>query len=283
MKNLSHFKESPLDFFDEVLKSKRNSKIDLTYKDRIILLRPNVLTKMIEYDDSFFKNKLTEINQFGYIDPAKKDLIKLYSFKNKKLKSLRITLTTTEHNRIINTCQNCTINEITSFDHLLPKEEFPEYSIHPKNLFPSCVACNGYKNIKWRHNGQPLFLNLYLDPLPLLQYLFVDIIITPNSISTNFYINNTNNIPIILYNIIESHYIKLHLLERFNLNSHDIIVELKNTIISQKNDLSKTKIKSIITNNVTRNRDAFGFNYWKSILTLELINNAVFMDPLFKK
>lgn len=282
MKNLKHYNNSSLDFFDEIIKSKKNSPKDPSYKDRVKLLRPTISTKMDEYDAAFNTNSLTSLIQFGYDNQNKTDLLKLYSYRNSRIKKLKSIVTTNEYNRIINTCQNCTINEVNSLDHFVPKDEFPEFSIHPKNLFPSCTTCNGHKNINWRNGTQPIFLNLYLDILPDIQYLFVNLNISSNSIIANFSINNINHIDSNLYLLIENHYIKLNLLNRFKENCHDTIVNLKHTIIAEKNHLSKQQIISITEDRVSKERVSFGFNYWKSILVLALINNNDFMDPLFR-
>lgn len=282
MKNLNPNNKVSLDFFDEVLKSKKNSIQDPHYKDRVGLLRPSISTKMDEYDAAFATNSLTSLNQFGYANQNKTDLLKLYSYRNSRIKNLKSIVTTDQYNRIINTCQNCTINEVSSLDHILPKDEFPEFSIHPRNLFPSCTKCNGHKSVNWRNGTQPIFLNLYLDILPNIQYLFVDLNISASSILVNFTINNVNGIAQNLFSLIESHYSRLNLLNRFKENCHDTIINLKYTILEEKNHLTKQQIISITEGRITKERIAFGYNYWKSVLVLALINNDDFMDPLFK-
>ena len=162
MNNLKNSTINAITFFDDVVNLKKNTKSDPTYKVRVNLLRNDIQNKFNEYDTLFVKNNLVTINPFGYTNQDKVDLLKLYSYQSKIIQKLKNSITTTEHNRIINTCQNCTISEVNSFDHIIPKNEFPEFSVNPKNLFPSCTICNGYKSEVWRHNGTNLFLNLYL-------------------------------------------------------------------------------------------------------------------------
>ncbi|WP_220491502.1 MULTISPECIES: hypothetical protein [unclassified Pseudoalteromonas] len=61
-------------------------------------------------------------------------------------------------------------------DHVLGQTEFPEYSVHPKNLFPCCSDCNRKKSDKFVDDkGSQLFLNLFIDDLPKSHYLKVRI------------------------------------------------------------------------------------------------------------
>ena len=132
----------------------------------------------------------------------------------------------------------------------------------------------------WRHNGTNLFLNLYLDKLPLQQYLFVLLDIKNNNIDVKFIIDNRNKIEQNLFDLLYNHYLKLRLTQRFEKSSHDIIIELKNSILEFKNHINKTKIQEATKGKIIRDKEIFGQNYWKAILTEELINNDDFIDPL---
>ncbi|WP_269222496.1 HNH endonuclease [Flavobacterium sp. IMCC34518] len=206
------------------------------------------------------------------------DLLNLYSYSNSIISKLKIKLTTSEFNRVENTCQNCTIGEVSSFDHFLPKDEFPEFSVHPKNLIPSCSKCNGKKSVNWRNGLNSLFLNLYLDNLPDTQYLFVNV---DHNLDFTFIIDNRNHIDLDLFSVIESHYIKLDLVNRFLENSNKVVSELSNTINSFKNKLPRAEIIDSVIETESSNRVLYGSNYWQSILKLTLVNNAVFMNNFY--
>lgn len=273
MKTLQHYTDSAFEFHEEVLERKK----DLLYKERIKNMSNAIECQFSVYDDNFCQNTLENINSYEYTIDEKEDLLLLYSYKNSVIKRLKIKITTTDANRIINTCPNCTISEINSFDHYLPKNEFPEFVVNPKNLFPSCTICNGYKSNIWRIDGKRIFLNLYLDSLPEEQYLFVNLIINDDVIVVNFYLKNTGNISNEIFEIIENHYNKLHLLERFEININEVITSLENTINSFVSKLSLIEIKNSIIEKSNRDRIVFGKNYWKSILEIELINNVEYL------
>ncbi|GEC80095.1 hypothetical protein [Flavobacterium aquatile] len=277
MKNLNAHIESAIDFFDNVLAAKNRTENDPTYNARVTLLRPNIITAYTLYDDAFAADNLVAMGAHGYAAPPKDDLLKMYKYKNKPFQKLKTAITTTARKRIINTCQNCTINEINSFDHLLPKDEFPEFAVNPKNLFPSCTQCNGYKNVVWRHNGSTLFLNLYLDILPIEQYLFVDVTIT-DTVDAIFVVDNRNNINLQTFDLVSSHYRRLHLTDRFRLNRDDVVSELINTIKEMILMLTEQQIREVLINKSNRDRLNLGSNYWKSILAIELINSHAFFE-----
>jgi hypothetical protein len=277
MKNLTVYNQDTLRFFDDLLSSMNRTAADPNYKDRIAVLRLAISASYQSYDDLYDTRQLVTSDAAGHVNPERSDLLKLYSFQRKILQNLKIQLTTSERNLLINTCQNCTINEINSFDHLLPKEEFPEFAVNPKNLFPSCTQCNSYKGVNLRADGRPLFLNLYQHQLPDEQYLFVNVTIT-NIIETDYSVNNPNHIDHDLFTCITSHYHRLHLLERFKLNSHGIISELISIVQEMAVSLDQEAIRTIIRGKANRDKLIFGANYWKSILYLELANSDDFFD-----
>jgi hypothetical protein len=281
MKNLTPYNKNTIDFHDLVLARKHNTQADLTYKERVIALRDFIVEKFDEFDPLFDTNNLLTINCYGFGGANKTDLLKLYSYKSRTLQELKVTVTTLENNRSLNTCQYCTLNEINSFDHYLPKDEFAEFVVNPKNLIPCCTNCNSKKGEIWRNNNLMQFVNLYKDQLPNQQYLFVEILDNSGVIQPKFFLDNRNMIDKAFYNLLLSHYDKLNLTERFNENSNHIVTELENLIISQKVHLDRNQIVEVVMYKTTRDKLKFGHNYWKPILEQELVNSRLFMDRLF--
>jgi hypothetical protein len=116
---------------------------------------------------------------------------------------------------------------------------------------------------------------LYLDLLPLEQYLFVDI--SNKGTEVRFYLENRTKIDGKLFKIIENHYERLHLFNRFRENSSEIITELVNTIKGSRTALTMGEISKIILETENKNKESFGFNYWKSILKIALAENEEFI------
>ncbi|WP_339686629.1 HNH endonuclease [uncultured Nonlabens sp.] len=281
MKNLNVSTEIPEDFYDLVVNSKRYSAKDPNYKDRLALYKPNIGNHFVDYNNRYINDTLGAIVPVGYPDQTKDDLLKLYRYKDSIFQKLKKEVTTTTTNRVINTCQNCTINSVNSLDHIIPKEELSEFSVHPKNLFPSCIECNSKKNAFWRNENQLLFLNLYLHSLPDLIYLFVTVNFVNGFPEINFSISNPNGIDPVLFSIIETHYSRLDLISRFKLNLNEVITNLENQILANKDRLARQELLDSIVEHHNLNRAAFGYNHWKSLLSIEVTNCQPYMDSLF--
>lgn len=281
MKNLKPYKECSSTFLDDVLKAKNNSKKDPDYKDRVEILKSNVKNKYSSFDSKHEANNLASLTAHGYSGQDKADLLKLYKYDNSVIQKLNDKVTTLEGNRLINTCQNCTINEINSLDHIVPKDEFPEFSVNPRNLFPSCSKCNGHKSYVWRENSKSVFLNLYLDNLPEEKYLFCNPTFDGDKITLKFTVENRFGIEQNLFNLIENHYTRLHLPKRFRKNSHDTIYELNKEINKYKAKISKEELIETIKEDIMEEKTYYGFNYWKAIIKETLINDKQYLDLIF--
>ncbi len=282
MQNIKHYDDDSFEFHKKMIEKKKVTKKDPKFKERLNALNENLEKKYETFNSHFLNNELETIKAHGYENQEKIDLLNLYSYKSKVIQELKVKITTSDAGRIINTCQNCTINEINSFDHFIPKDEFPEFVVNPKNLFPSCTKCNSLKNVNWRLNDSKLFLNLYLDVLPEQQYLFVKVNKTKNTYETKFTLRNDTTIENIFFKQIEYHYNQLLLLERFSENNDTVITGLRNSINSFMEKLPLDEIIKTILEKCEKDKKAFGYNYWKSILEIELVKTIEFLEE-FKK
>lgn len=285
MINIQSYSEDSLTFIENVINSKHTLSNEPTpcYKFRMISLLPDLKPFIDKYDEAHHTNTLTEI----IADPKfkntiiKEDLLKLYSYKTKAFIKLKNKLTELPNNRSFDTCQYCGINSINTLDHILPKTNFPEYVVHPLNLFPACSECNSSKLSKWLDTtGTSEFLNLYTDILPQVQFLFVDLAFKGNSIETNFYLDNPFGIEGNLYSVICNHFANLKLLERFKKKSNEIISEFENTIVSNLTTNNLEQLLNYARNRIPSERARIGYNHYKNILELELCNGAAFKEYL---
>ncbi len=247
----------------------------------MVTLSPTVKALYGNYEKAHSTNNHISLLPNGFVNQDKLDLLKLYSPSNLRLVKLKNRVTTVLDNRAMNTCQYCTIAPVGSLDHIVPKDEFPEFSVNPKNLLPACTTCNSHKNENWKENNKTIFLNLYTDILPTVQYLFVDLIISANNIQTKFELRNNNNIDVDFFELLESHYRRLHLPQRFNRASHKVISELTNLISASRLHISKEVIIEIVRAKINEDKAIFGSNYYKSILEESLIENQDCLDYVF--
>ncbi|MDM1283979.1 HNH endonuclease [Acinetobacter towneri] len=281
MKNLkNNLSSNSIDFMRMVVSSMRNTAEDQTRKTRLLSLITKVDPTYSNYDSKFSTNTLPLLTKLIISASEKSDLLSLYSYKNSKLTAFRRAISTDTSSTYQATCQYCTVNSVNSLDHFVPKDLFPEFSVHPSNLVPSCTECNSKKLVRWLNNNQHLFLNLYIDLLPNKQYLFVELnVISLNKVDVNFKVDNPNNIPVQLYTIITSHYTELDLFQRFKDKSSDIIIELTNSIQSSlSNGVSLPMIQQIILDTCSRDKQHKGYNYYQIILKEALIQSSDYLS-----
>lgn len=277
MKKLEPTARNHYQFHCDIIASTRHRQNDPEFQNRLNLLGGELTPLFIQYAQNFAGNNLIATVPRVTTDIEKSDLISLYKFDRKLIKELKREITTTATGRIISTCQNCTINSANTFDHILPKEIYSEFSVNPLNLFPTCSECNSHKNAQWQNEGVPQFLNLYLNNLPTVQYLFVDLTFNGNNITTNFRIQYHNAIDPQLWQIIQSHYSRLHLLRRFTGEIDRVIPKLVAQVKASQRYLDFAIIQQIVLEEINDEKLFFGDNYWEAILRLALINHPNFL------
>ena len=276
MYNLSPSNRNAFAFHPEIVLNKRDA--DLVA--RLRALDEQISTQFDAHEQQSSTNTLEGINSLDLPQESKVELMSLYKSKNRLILELKNEIVTNHANRVSNTCQYCTINSIGPMDHIIPKAEFPEFSVHPKNLFPCCSQCNEYKSNTWLRSNQRQFLNLYLDVLPQIQYLFVEVQMDVEGVSqVNFFLSNQGEqVSESLFAVIQNHYDNLHLLNRFATESNSEITNLRNSLISLPKRLTIEEVMSSVIESAERDRQYYGYNYWKSILKIALVNNENFLN-----
>lgn len=272
MKNLKLREEDPVAIYNDIVSHKK-----LSTQEKLKSLEEIVIKEYDNYSLNYNNNTLERIAPLNITDELKEELRKLYTPNLHIVCQIRSLTKYHDGIEIAGTCPYCTISESSSVDHYLPKGEYFQFSVYLNNLFPCCHQCNGYKKGQWLEDGGRLFLNLYLDTLPNKQYLFVNL---DDSFVPSFFIENRNNIESELFNIIESHYSKLKLPSRFRTGSSKITTELIHTIKSFKNLLPIVEIQESLLARIEEERKVYGYNHWKSILQITLLENQDFLNSI---
>lgn len=272
MKNQVVYSENSYEFYKKV-KSKKTNK-DL--KDRLTLLDETIEELFNKYDNHFENNNLQALEPHGFVGQDKIDLEELYKYSSKTLTELQVAMTTTPTGRNVY-CQYCTINAVNTFDHLVPQGAYSEFVVHPKNLFCSCGDCNSRKGAIWRKDGQRTTLNLYLDELPEKQYLFVELDVHNKNVGTRFFLFNADNINARLFKLLEDHYTKLGLFTRFSVCADMVITSFLRSCKPAFALGNADNAKKFILQSLEEEKKAFGYNFWETILKIELLVHPEFL------
>ncbi len=256
-------------------------KQDEALKARLQALEQAIRLSYSEYEEAQLANDLQRLVGNPNYNGHAEDLLSLYEYKSKAIRDIKKRINSSQIHKITITCQNCTINSVNSFDHILGKTAFPEFAVNPYNLFPSCTECNGHKSSQFMEGQHRRFLNLYLDALPIQQYLFVDFKAGNRELEYEFIVENRNNIHPEIFAIIANHYRFLELPRRMKEKaSESYISELETTMKSHLEDLTLERTKAKVIKNANLNMLAFGHNHFKYILEIALVQNADFLRRL---
>jgi hypothetical protein len=276
MKTLKPYNGDSFQVHEQAVGNKHRGEL----KDRLIAINPLVKNQFDIYNSHFISISLGSLTSDAELAKSKDDLLTLYKYQSKIIRQVRENIRRQQVKTIISTCQNCTLDSVNSLDHILPKSTYPEFIVNPINLFPCCTTCNSHKLDVIEDDSGQKFLNLYLDNLPRIQYLFVNISLDENSdLDFTYYLENPENkIPFDFFSVIENHYNKLHLFERFKLKSIEYLSELESKISAFRRRLSVEDIIIDLTTAINEEKEAYGHNHWKCILESALINSHLFMS-----
>ncbi|MGE8553998.1 MAG: HNH endonuclease signature motif containing protein [Chryseobacterium jejuense] len=275
MKNLKNFDEDCFEIYKEAVRNKDAGG----KKETLSLIKPTIRLLYLDYSDKFRDNEIYNLTSHGFADEEKDYLIDLYQYKSAIIKKVKKKILDSQIITINATCQYCTLNSINTLDHFIPKGDFPEFSVNPLNLLPCCSECNAKKS-KYAYNGEEsLFLNLYLDELPEKKYLKADFDFSNGVPIVTFDLYNPDDIEESLYRTISNHYKRLDLLERMRLKSNEVITEIINPIKGYyRFNHDVEEIKKFLREEEIEFQEAYGFNYWKSVLRLSLIEDTEFWE-----
>jgi hypothetical protein len=114
-------------------------------------------------------------------------------------------------------CPFCGISESSTLDHYLPKEQYPELSIFPKNLVPSCAVCNTRKRGRILDEGTNvrMFLHPCYDVIPDIAFLSVRARMEGKALVLSYRLTRPAGIPLQTFQHLRYHFDKLDLADRY--------------------------------------------------------------------
>lgn len=175
-------------------------------------------------------------------------------------------------------CQYCLIGELDTIDHYVPKSIFPEFSVLPRNLVPSCPKCNRLKKDIWLQNGERAIFNLYYDNIPNDNYLHATVTFpyAKTRANVSFKLMRPAGWPDAMFNKVLRHFACLKLIERYDVAGAEYVSEAV-AAVKAMDDQSSDWVSNHFRRNAANLSMLYGSNYWKSILAVALANNNDFL------
>lgn len=268
MHNLVPYTEDAFSLYQEAVKRKEDGES----KDRLLAAEATIHAYYEEFDQHFPDNSLRVIAPRRVCKPLRDDLFDMYSFEAAIVKEVKRWLKAHNPVTVYGVCQHCGIVPFDTMDHILPHQQYAEYAVHARNLIPCCTDCNRRKN-------EREILNLYIDVLPEVEYLFMDVKANGDTIDLIFRLDNSKGlVSQALFDKMSSHYSKLELFDRMktlaNTRVSIFLTQIKRTFEKR----GRQEVIDEINEDLEDLRKAYGYNYWEIAFKKGLVNSPVFWD-----
>ncbi len=159
-------------------------------------------------------------------------------------------------------CAYCGIDSVGTFEHYLPKSEFPEYAVCAANLLPSCDRCNNNKGAQWLEGSRRKALHLYYDAIPEeARWLFARVTLRQGLLVAHFTLKQPPGMETALFQLIEAHYGTLDLLERFKRRAADFFSEKRSEALAY--GVEPRALGTLYARQALLLARDFGRNHWK--------------------
>jgi hypothetical protein len=195
------------DVFDEIAAVKHEPR-----RGRMRAARTEVLAAYQGYEHA--APEVGELDEAPLTDLQKKAMRHAFTVETQPMTALRGDLL----KRIsVARCPFCGISESSTLDHYLPKEQYPEFSVFPKNLVPSCAVCNTRKRDRILDEGTNvrMFLHPCYDVIPDMAFLAVRARIEADALIMSYRLTRPAGMALQTFQHLQSHFNELDLADRY--------------------------------------------------------------------
>jgi 5-methylcytosine-specific restriction endonuclease McrA len=278
MVNLRYPRLNEHDEFANIVTAKKEPR-----KAELQNISPQVYAAFDNYLNNF--NTIASLGISAFTGSNKENLKHCYLSSTESLSELKVDILNSQTREFKHLCPYCLIDPHSTFDHYLPIEEYSEFSVLAKNLIPCCFKCNDHKLNYWRDAGVRKIIHFFNDNIPTTKFLHANVTMNANIPIIKFSIQHVPGINTQTYNLINSHFTRLHLIKRYNDLVDKEVSNIKIIIDGVKKGLTPIAITSIGIKNIliqiaSNNRSVYGNNYWRAILWEEIANNVPFVSSL---
>lgn len=190
-----------------------------------------------------------------------------YGIETKKLVALKADIKVAQAKRRLKYCPYCGTTANETHDHYLPASLFPEFAVNAFNLVPCCFRCNTIKDNDWLDTaGNRRYLHFYCDQIPDVDFVRVELISRPPlvGVGARFSIEQAG-MDDVVWGLIQRHFDRLHLIDRYNENASDEIGEI---LEDCANHLAAggVDVRRFLEEQGISDANVFGRSNWRSVL-----------------
>lgn len=202
-----------------------------------------------------------------------------YIGSTQPLVELKKKIKETQPKRLLKYCPMCGTTLPGTFDHYMPAVKFPEFSVHPLNLIPCCAHCNSTKDDDWlSRSGSRQYLHFYADDIP--DSLFLKVTLHEHAslsgVGATFSIERPAGLDDDKWALIESHFFRLKLLERYDERGNDEVAEIIASCRSFVEEGGQS-VQGFLQRQAADRAGAHGANHWIAVLMQKMAQHANLM------
>jgi hypothetical protein len=204
-------------------------------------------------------------NRMQLIAPS---LRSCYDGDTKRLRELKDSIAAVQSMRVLKYCPLCGITSVATHDHYMPATLFPEFAVHPLNLVPCCLMCNSTKGSDWLdEDGNRLYIHAYSDLIPTEAFVEVELKTSPSAtgVGAIFSITRPSRFSRKAWVIIESHFERLKLIERYTDFANDEIAEIL-ADCKIYNENGGVDVRRFLRKRARERAGIYGQSHWRSVL-----------------
>jgi hypothetical protein len=253
---------------------------------RLTGMLPAVQARYVVFEAAHTVAGISGVALGTWTKAEREDLLHCYETTTKALQQLKTLISESQPDGVRDVCPYCCIGGPRQFDHYLPKEKFPEYSVHSYNLVPCCGVCNGKKSYIWlQPNNTRTFINFYLDSLPAAPML---------DVTVQWSVKNGKLVPVSTFQLVcpagfgvaefqlvSTHFQKLGLLARYKDQAHTEFLAIRNSALSREAKTVEV-LRQFLKNFIKNWEQTLGPLNWRISLYRALIEHTPFLQSCLK-
>lgn len=170
-------------------------------------------------------------------------------------------------------CPLCSVREVDTLDHYLPKSKYPIYAVTPINLIPSCFKCNKSKSINYPNKSEEQTLSPYYDDVENIEWLSAEVLQT-NPISFRYFVNPLADIEQILNDRMSNHFDSYQINELFSSHANEELRGVKKQLETLYNNNPSLLVSHLQDSYISRIE--LGMNSWQALMYKALLNDDWF-------
>lgn len=264
-----------IEAFDEIAAAKHEPR-----RRRMRSARAKVLTAYQSYEDAV--PEIGNLDEATLTDLQKKAMRHAFTVETQPMTALRGSLL----KRIsVARCPFCGISESSTVDHYLPKETYPEFSVFPKNLVPSCAVCNTRKRDRILVEGTNvrMFLHPCYDVIPDEAFLAVRVRMETGALIVSYRLIRPALMALHTFQHLQSHFNELDLADRYRRMGLEHLggqyPALRRAYGAAEDAV---RVADMLIEGATDFEEVSGSNYWLAKLYRALAGNDDFCDGGFE-